>query len=200
MPVLRSAKSKRLFPPLMREPSVRSMHSSFRSTHSLGNKNNFSKTTIKSEPISPTPSNTEINEITKVLDSAPSEAKFFSEICEEELKKLMKERELLNNKIQVMINISKRKDTKNTEAARIVKKLWDTNKKGETMKSGRLAPRTAVRKLAPTEVKRIFEEAKKNSNHLKLKRKLLIARKQRVESKIHLAIETIKFCRKFIRL
>ncbi|KAG5867681.1 hypothetical protein JTB14_017173 [Gonioctena quinquepunctata] len=185
MPVLRSAKSKRLLPPLGSKPRPESMQW-------LATKNNFCRT-IKIESVSSI-SNTEIADIKKCLQTSPSEAKFYGDLCEIELKKLVEERDIVNRNIQEQLEYNKQKDS---EAARLVKKLWDANKRVSVFKHTKGRRNEALRWLSPNDVKKVFEGAKKMSKQLKLRRNLLIARKQRLESKINLAIDTIKFCRKF---
>ncbi|KAG5859439.1 hypothetical protein JTB14_012916 [Gonioctena quinquepunctata] len=99
----------------------------------LATKNNFCRT-IKIESVSSL-SNTEIANMKNSLQYFPSEAKFYGDLCEIELRRLVEDRDILNRNIQEQLEYNKQKDS---EAARLVKKLWDANKRVSVFKHAKV--------------------------------------------------------------
>lgn len=134
------------------------------------------------------------SDIKKSLRSSPSEAKFYSSICEEELRKLLTERDNLDEKIRVQEEHMARK---NAEASKIISELLDEmNKRIRQVKhKSKLQSTVGVK---PTDVKRIFIDAKKLSASLKLKKNKLFIQRQKLNKRIRQAKNTIQFCKRFM--
>lgn len=182
MPVLRSSKSKKLYEPLG-STSKKSVE-----------KVSKQKTDIEKE-YEKLVSGISVNDIKACLQSSPSEARFFGEICKTELNKLVKQRDDLDKRIRKQIEYCRQKET---EAAKIVSKLCqETNKRVSMLKRHRVSKLTKLKNISPDEVKRVFEEAKKISTYLRMKKKRLLEEKAKLETQIQLAKDTVKFCNKF---
>lgn len=135
-------------------------------------------------------------EIKNCLRSSLSEAKFYSDICNEEFKKLKEEKEDLDEQIKLENEINRRKDA---EAARIIRKLWEEANKVNP-RGGKAQVVTRRPCLKPEDVKKVWQEARKMSNQAKLKKRKLLAERNRLDTKIHLAKQAVQFCNKFGRV
>lgn len=134
------------------------------------------------------------SDIKNCLKSSSSEAKFYSDICGEELHKLKQEREAIEERIKTETEINKKKDA---EAARIIKKLWEEANKSPP--KGKRSVRAKKRCLKPDDVRKVWQEAKKMSNQAKMKRRRLMTQRNQLDAKIHLAKQAIQFCNRFGR-
>lgn len=135
-----------------------------------------------------------ITDIKKSLRSSPSEAKFYSSICEEELKKLLTKRDDLEEKIRTQEDHSTKK---NAEASKIISKLLEEmNKRIREVKHKSKLPKTVG--VKPTDVKRIFNDAKKLSESFRMRKNKLLIQRQKLKKRIRQAQNTIQFCNKFI--
>lgn len=183
MPILRNSKSKKLELPLDNSKGDTGNLETKRSIKSMGKE--FKKLI----------SAISISDIKTSLRSSSSEAKFYSGVCEEELKKLLAKREEIDRKIKAEAAYCM---TRNTEASKIIMKLLDeTNRRIRQVKQKSNLQKTVG--LNPNEIRRVFHEAKKLSENFKLKRKKRLLQRFKVDKEIKRAQNTIQFCKRFIK-
>lgn len=133
-------------------------------------------------------------DIKKSLKYSPSEAKFYSSICEAELKKLEDRRAILDIKIKAEDEYRARK---NAEASQIIGKLLEETSK----RLSGLPNKSKLKKcvgLEPDDFKRVFNEAKKLSENLKMKKKKQHFQRMKLSRQIKLAKNTMHFCMKYM--
>lgn len=182
--------------PLLRSSTLKiGKGSSVKSVLNLTARNHFTNELYKRE-YEKIISKISTTDIKNCLKSSSSEAQFYSDICNEELKKLREEREKVEKQIKLENEINKRKDT---EAAKIVRRLWEEANR-VSPKERRSPGATKRQCLKPEDVKKVWQEAKKMSNQAKQKGRKLLAERNRLDTKIHLAKQAVQFCNKFGRV
>ncbi|VEN46209.1 unnamed protein product [Callosobruchus maculatus] len=131
-----------------------------------------------------------ITDIKKSLQSSSSEARFYIDVSKMELDRLLEEKQRLDVKIQKHYEDGKRKEI---EGSKLIQELWQRTKKiNEAARK-----RGSKLRIKPQDFKKVLYELKKLSKEHKMKGQQMLEKRQRLETRIQLARETVNFCNKF---